>query len=231
MKDDLPLLRLDLREKRYLGADAAVLRDIRLDIAHGEMVALLGPSGSGKTTLLHILAGLDTRFEGQVALHPPGARIGVVFQDPRLLPWRRVRENLLLVLPRGADPVAADAALAEVGMAEAAPLWPRQISLGMARRVAVARALAIAPELLLLDEPFASLDEASAAGMRALILRLRRDRPRLGVLLVTHDPAEAAELADRALLLGGGRPATLVAEHMPGAGGVQALRQAFGQPR
>jgi NitT/TauT family transport system ATP-binding protein len=96
----------------------------------------------------------------------------------------------------------------------------------MARRVSLARALAIAPDLLLLDEPFASLDEASAEGMHALIRRLRRDRPLLGVLLVTHDPAEAAALADRALLLGG-RPATILAEHAPGAGGAEALREAF----
>jgi ABC-type nitrate/sulfonate/bicarbonate transport system ATPase subunit len=215
-----PLLRVALREKRHPapgGGERVVLRDVRFTIAPGELVALLGPSGCGKTTLLHLIAGLDACFDGCIALAPPDARIGMVFQDPRLLPRRSVRDNLLLVLPRGTDPALADAALAEVGMAGAAGLWPRQLSLGMARRVALARALAIAPDMLVLDEPFASLDEATAAGLRALIARLRRDRPRLAALLVTHDPGEAAALADRALLLGGdgAAGATLMAEVVP----------------
>ena len=140
-----------------------------------------------------------------------GTRIAHVFQEPRLLPWRSVRDNILLMLPRGAVPAFADAALARVGLPESlGDAWPRQLSLGMARRVAIARALAVEPDLLLLDEPFASLDEEAAAKLRALLSRLHSERPRMGVVLVTHGLAEAASLAERVVQLGGA-PATLVA--------------------
>lgn len=192
-----------------------ILAGLEFGIAAGSVTAIMGPSGCGKTTLLGILAGLDTDFAGEcrIAPRPDGraARIGLVFQEPRLLPWRRLRDNLRLVLPEGTDPAVADRLLAEVGLAEAAEFWPRQLSLGMARRGALARALAIDPDLLLLDEPFVSLDTTTAAGMHALLLRLLARRAGLTVLFATHDPAEAALLADRVLLLGGS-PARLRAD-------------------
>lgn len=204
-------LGLALRSKRRPlpeGGTREILAGLEFEVPAGSVTAIMGPSGCGKTTLLHILAGLDTAFEGErrIAPRPDGtaARIGMVFQEPRLLPWRRLRDNLRLVLPEGADPAAAvDPLLAEVGLAEAAMLWPRQLSLGMARRGALARALAVDPDLLLLDEPFVSLDAAAAAGMRALLLRLLARRAGLTVVFSTHDPAEVAVLADRVLLLGG----------------------------
>jgi ABC-type nitrate/sulfonate/bicarbonate transport system ATPase subunit len=123
-----------------------------------------------------------------------------VFQAPRLLPWRTVRENLELVLRRGADPGIVETLLNEVGLAEAAGFYPSRLSGGMARRAALARAFAIDPDLLLLDEPFVSLDAAAAVRLRALLLRLVTTRPAT-VLFVTHDAAEAVTLADRILLL------------------------------
>jgi NitT/TauT family transport system ATP-binding protein len=211
-------LSLALRSKRWPrpgGGSREILADIGFAVATGSVCAIMGPSGCGKTSLLSILAGLDEDFTGEfrIARRADGApfRIGMVFQEPRLLPWRRLRENLCLVLPDGADPASVDRLLAEVGLAEAADLWPRQLSLGMARRGGMARALAIDPDLLLLDEPFVSLDAATAASMRALLLRLLARRAGLTALLTTHDLGEAALLADRVLLLGGS-PAGLRAD-------------------
>lgn len=174
----------------------------RIDIALGdrEIVALVGPSGCGKSTLLRIVGGLDTDFQG--ALDWRGdtmPRIGTVFQEPRLLPWRTVRQNLLLA-QRTENPELADGLLHALDLASFADAFPATLSLGMARRVAIARAFAIAPELVLLDEPFVSLDPAMAARGRELLLNTWRARP-TAVLLVTHDRTEAAALADRILLL------------------------------
>jgi len=203
-------LSLSLRCKLRLrpeGGTRTILAGLEFAVATGSVTAIMGPSGCGKTTLLGILAGLDTDFVGERRIAPcadgRAARIGLVFQEPRLLPWRRLRDNLRLVLPEGTDPAVVDRLLAEVGLTDAAELWPRQLSLGMARRGALARALAIDPDLLLLDEPFVSLDTATAAGMHALLRRLLARRAGLTVLFATHDPAEAALLADRVLLLGG----------------------------
>jgi len=196
---------LEVDEKRYPaeGGHGAViaLRGLHARIAPNEFCVLFGPSGCGKSTLLNIIAGIDRSFLGQVDFdgqHVP--RIGYVFQAPRLLPWRTVRENLELVLRRGADPGIVETLLNEVGLAEAAGFYPSRLSGGMARRAALARAFAIDPDLLLLDEPFVSLDAAAAVRLRALLLRLVTTRPAT-VLFVTHDAAEAVTLADRILLL------------------------------
>jgi len=196
---------LKVDEKRYPaeGGHGAViaLRGLHARIAPNEFCVLFGPSGCGKSTLLNIIAGIDRSFLGQVDFdgqHVP--RIGYVFQAPRLLPWRTVRENLELVLRRGADPGIVETLLNEVGLAEAAGFYPSRLSGGMARRAALARAFAIDPDLLLLDEPFVSLDAAAAVRLRALLLRLVTTRPAT-VLFVTHDAAEAVTLADRILLL------------------------------
>ena len=150
-------------------------------------MALLGRSGTGKSTLLRALAGLDPDYEGTILV--PDAR-SVVFQEPRLLPWRRVWANVVLGLPRVPTAPAVDAALAEVGLADRADAWPVTLSGGEAQRVALARALVREPELLLLDEPFAALDALTRLKMHALLRDLwRRHRP--AVLLVTHDVDEA----------------------------------------
>jgi ABC-type nitrate/sulfonate/bicarbonate transport system ATPase subunit len=199
-------LAVEIRSKSFTAPDGArriVLRDVAFRIAPGEFVALVGPSGCGKTTLLNLIAGLDGDFVGEVRLGdvlPAEARLGYVFQQPRLLPWRTVFENIALVLREPAEPGAIERLLDEVGLAGARDVHPARLSLGMARRAAIARALAIAPELLLMDEPFASLDEATADKLRALVVELWRARPTT-VLFVTHDAREAVELADRILFL------------------------------
>jgi NitT/TauT family transport system ATP-binding protein len=199
-------LAVDLGAKAFRGADGAprtVVHDVAFRMRPGEFVAIVGPSGCGKTTLLNIIAGLDPDFAGSVRLGdlpPSAARLGYVFQNPRLLPWRTVYENIALVLPGTADRAAILRLLEEVGLGGTADVFPSRLSLGMARRAAIARAFAIEPELLLMDEPFASLDEATAERLRRVLGALWRSRP-TGVLFVTHDLHEAVELADRILLL------------------------------
>ena len=203
-----PALAANIREKRYprvRGAQSHVaLAGLSLEVAPGEFVALVGPSGCGKTTFLNIVAGLDRDFDGEARLapRPDGgpARVGYVFQEPRLLPWRTVHENIALVLPpHGADAIVGEL-LAAVGLAAARDLYPPQLSGGMSRRVAIARAFAIQPDLLLMDEPFVSLDHDTVEQLRELLLKLWHARPTT-VLFVTHDLREALVLADRLVLL------------------------------
>jgi len=208
---------IDIAEKTYPGRAGVravtALRKMRVRIAPSEFCVITGPSGCGKTTLLNIVAGLDQDFAGTLGFAPPdGAalRIGYVFQGPRLLPWRTVRENIALVRPRHADRMELEGLLSDVGVAEMADAYPAQLSGGMARRAALARAFAIAPDLLLMDEPFLSLDAAAADRLRSLLLRLVSSRPAT-VLFVTHDLAEAVELADRILVLSPA-PGRVVAE-------------------
>jgi ABC-type nitrate/sulfonate/bicarbonate transport system ATPase subunit len=196
---------VDIHEKRYPGHAGArpvtALRNLRASVAPSEFCVITGPSGCGKTTLLNIIAGLDRDFAGSVHFEPTAPpRIGYVFQNPRLLPWRTVRENIALVQPHHSSSPELDALLAEIGLADAAETYPTRLSGGMARRAALARAFAIAPDLLLMDEPFLSLDAAAADRLRGLLLRLVSTRPAT-VLFVTHDLTEAVQLADRILVL------------------------------
>jgi ABC-type nitrate/sulfonate/bicarbonate transport system ATPase subunit len=196
------ILRLRVEHKSFHTdrGQLPVLGSIDIALGGREIVALVGPSGCGKSTLLRIVGGLDTDFQGTLdwrdGIMP---RIGTVFQEPRLLPWRTVRQNLLLAQP-SENAELANALLRTLDLASFSDAFPATLSLGMARRVAIARAFAIAPELVLLDEPFVSLDPAMAARSRELLLNTWRARP-TAVLLVTHDRAEAASLADRVLLL------------------------------
>ena len=200
------ILSVEIERKAFPASDGGgekiVLGNLRFSLAEREIVAVVGPSGCGKTTLLKLIGGLDTDFQGRVDWPGDGRapRIGTVFQEPRLLPWRTVRQNVDLVLPTGVDPGAAESLLEAVGLWSVRESYPAQLSLGMARRVAIARAFAIEPEIVLLDEPFVSLDQAMAERSRGVLLTAWNRRP-TAALLVTHDLVEAASLADRILML------------------------------
>lgn len=189
-----------------------VLGVIDAQVREGDRICLLGPSGVGKTTLLNGIAGLDPQLQPMIAQRA-GLRVGYLFQEHRLLPWRTVRQNLALV---GADATEIERLLAEVGLSGAADSLPDQLSLGMARRAALARCLAIKPDLLLLDEPFASLDAERAAELRGLIARLLDRQPGMAMICVTHDPRDADDLANRLWYLSG-VPATLCCDEPPGS--------------
>jgi sulfonate transport system ATP-binding protein len=187
-------LSVSIRRKAF--GPHEVLRDIRFAVEAGETLAVLGPSGAGKSTLLRIVAGLDRSFEGEVR-RPE--RVAMVFQEPTLLPWRRATENLTLTT--GVSRERAEAALADVGLAGRGALYPRQLSLGQQRRLSLARAFVTEPELLLLDEPFVSLDERLVEEMLSLTEALiAKARP--ATVFVTHSAAEAERLATRVLRIG-----------------------------
>jgi NitT/TauT family transport system ATP-binding protein len=197
-------LRIRVRHKRFPAVGDApeklVIENLSLEVPPRGFTALFGPSGCGKSTLLNLVAGLDRDFVGEVALPEP-ARIGFVFQEPRLLPWLTVEDNLKLVLADEPQSEAKiDLWLAEMGLADVRAVFPTRLSLGMARRVALARAFIIQPTLLLMDEPFVSLDEPTADRLRRLLLDVLRAHPAT-VLFVTHNLREAITLADRIALL------------------------------
>jgi sulfonate transport system ATP-binding protein len=178
--------------------DRRILEDLELEVSQGEIVALIGRSGTGKSTLLRAIAGLDTEIEGTVEVR---GEVAVAFQDARLVPWKRVLDNVRLGLRAPSPSQRAAAALEEVGLAQHAAVWPSTLSGGEAQRVSLARALAREPQLLVLDEPFGALDALTRITMHGLLLALwERHRP--AVLLVTHDVDEALALADRVIVLG-----------------------------
>ncbi|WP_312166082.1 ABC transporter ATP-binding protein [Phenylobacterium sp.] len=205
--------------------DTVVLKDLDLDIGQGEFVALLGRSGSGKTTLLRTLAGLDSA-EGQDVATP--ATRAVVFQDARLLPWKRIWRNVALGLKGKDARERAEAALEEVGLGHRLDAWPATLSGGESQRASLARALIREPGLLLLDEPFAALDALTRIRMHELVLSLwRKHAP--AVLLVTHDVDEAIALADRVLVLDAGQIAAEERITLPRPREVDAAFQAVRQ--
>jgi NitT/TauT family transport system ATP-binding protein len=179
------------------GQTRVVLHDVAFSLRKGEICALLGPSGSGKTTLLQIISGLDTDFEGRIVLPSPH-RIGMVFQEPRLLPWRSLIQNLRLVGASSETDLAEIAAA--LHLSNHLNHFPGELSLGLARRVAIARAFAVKPDLLLLDEPFVSLDAALAARLREELLALVLKR-KATTFIVTHDVEEAISIAGRIIVL------------------------------
>jgi len=197
---------VDLAKIRRVFQDLVVINDMSLRVEAGEFLAILGPSGCGKSTLLRIIAGLAEPDSGTVSLQPSEPyQTGYVFQDAHLLPWRTVLENVALPLELiGADPAAglakAREALANVGLDEAETRYPAQLSGGMRMRVSLARALVTEPRLLLLDEPFAALDEITRFRLDAQLRELWVNR-RMTVIFVTHSISEAAFLADRAVVL------------------------------
>lgn len=193
-------MRIDLRAKAFGGHP--VLGAVRLQVGRGQRLAVLGPSGVGKSTLLRIVAGLDRDFDGTLT---GGDQVSVVFQEPTLLPWRNALDNI--TIPTGCDVGTATDLIAQVGLAGCEARYPRQLSLGQQRRLALARAFAARPDILLMDEPFASLDHDTGARMIALTAELL-DRSGAGLLLVTHDATEPARLGATSLHLSGS-PATL----------------------
>lgn len=198
------------------------LRDIELRVERGQFVCLVGPSGCGKTTLLKVVAGLVNPTSGEVALDGAGRlRLGYVFQEPRLLPWATALENVTLPLIDGRYALASREEalragaewLDRVGLAGFADHFPDQLSGGMRQRVALARAFAIRPDLLLMDEPFGSLDELTARRMRQDLAAMWASSGAT-VLFVTHNATEAAFLADRIVVLSP-RPGRVVGEIRP----------------
>lgn len=191
---DVSGVHIAVQRKAFDGPD--VIANLNLAISGSEFVAVVGPSGCGKTTLLRLLAGLDNTFEGDMTV--PDSPPGFVFQSPRLLPWMTALQNVSLVVED--DVTRATHWLEEVGLAEAAHRLPRQLSGGMQRRVALARAFASEPALLLLDEPFVSLDQPTASDLRGLLAALC-ERTQPTVVMVTHDVHEAITLSDRVVFL------------------------------
>jgi sulfonate transport system ATP-binding protein len=197
---------VNIRKKAYPArhgsGEHVAIENLRIELTAGEFVCLVGPSGCGKTTLLNLISGLDRQFEGAIKAAGAGEtpRIGYMFQNPRLLPWRTVRENIDLALPAGQAGAEVDHLLEVMGLAPSQGQYPERLSLGMSRRVALVRAFAIQPTLLLMDEPFVSLDAPTARRVRQLLIRVWLERPHT-VLFVTHDLREAITLADRLLFL------------------------------
>jgi len=203
------------------GQTRDILRDVAFTLRQGEVCALLGPSGCGKTTLLRIVARLDTAFEGRLVL-PSRNKTGMVFQEPRLLPWRSVAQNLRLVGTSSESELAEIAAA--LHLSKHLDHFPGELSLGLARRVAIARAFAVKPDLLLLDEPFVSLDAALAVRLREELLTLVLTR-KATTLIVTHDVGEAIAIADRIIVLSPA-PGRLIADRV-----IDAPRGAMTQAR
>jgi sulfonate transport system ATP-binding protein len=217
------MLQIDGVAKTYANGYAA-LAGVSLHVTAAEIVAVVGASGCGKSTLLRLVAGLEEPTRGTVTIgnQPvscPSREVGLVFQEPRLMPWLSVRDNIafgLHHLPRGERRALADAAISRVHLDGFADALPKELSGGMAQRTALARALVARPPLLLLDEPFSALDALTRQSLQDQLLALWAvDRPTL--LLVTHDLDEALALADRVIVLGGrpGRISREVAVSLP----------------
>lgn len=207
-----PDLTLDVSGKRFAGVETPLFGALHLAVPAGTTLAIVGASGAGKSSLLRMVAGIDTDFAGQIRIAGvPAAAApapGLVFQDARLLPWLSVRDNLTRLTP-GLGEAEAEALLAQVGLTETAQDYPYQLSGGMQRRAALARALAANPRLLLLDEPFVSLEPVLAGEMRGLVRDVLAGSGAT-CILVTHALEDAAWLADRVVLLAG-RPAQITA--------------------
>ena len=206
---DVPEIEIAGVSKQY-GDAHRVLESVDLMVAKQEFITIIGPSGCGKSTILKLIAGLATPTSGMIRVDgrtPQDARetVSFVFQDATLLPWRTVKENIGLGLelerkPRAQREKEIDGLLELVGLGHVAKAYPRELSGGMKMRVSIARALATNPRLMLLDEPFAALDEMSRDRLNEEILRLRAERGWTAVF-VTHSVAEAVFLSDRIIVL------------------------------
>ena len=198
---------LTLRHVTMVRRGLTLVKDLSLAVGPGQVLAVTGPSGAGKTTLLRAVSGLSPADGGTV--RRPDGRLSQVFQEPRLLPWRTVADNVALGLPQGTPKTRAQERIREllrlVGLTDYATHRPKEISGGMAQRVSLARALAREPGVLLLDEPFGALDALTRIKMQDLLLDIHQQDPTT-VLLVTHDVEEALYLSDRVIVLGKSAP-------------------------
>jgi len=223
MDSDQPFLSVTAVSKSLTSADGRRLlvnRDVTLTVGPGEFISIVGPSGAGKTTLLRTLGGLATPDSGTVQHRGEPTRgvpswLSMVFQEynKTLFPWLSVRKNVRLAvrdIPKDAADQRIDEALAQVGLTDFAGHYPWELSGGMQQRVALARAMASHPELLLMDEPFASVDALTRANLEDMVLGLWQ-QARFAAILVTHDIGEAVYLSDRVMALSG-RPSTILAE-------------------
>ena len=210
----MTLLTLNEVGKRFDNGTEA-LAALRLEVADGEFVSLLGPSGCGKSTALRLIAGLIAPDSGRIQWHGSRPELGFVFQEPTLMPWADARTNVRLPLdlkkmPRTEGDARAIRALARIGLQDFAHAYPRELSGGMKMRVSIARALAAEPRLLLMDEPFAALDEPTRQSLNDDLLRLAHE-DRITVIFVTHSVMEASYLSDRVLVMSP-RPGRIKAE-------------------
>jgi nitrate ABC transporter ATP-binding subunit len=211
-----PLVEIDALGKSYVlpdGREAVIVRDFSLDVAEGEFVCLLGHSGCGKTTVLSIVMGLTRPSSGGVVIggreiDGPGIDRGVVFQSATLLPWLSVRDNVALALDQTPHGKTADSFLDAVGLTGRGNQYPRELSAGMQQRVGIARAFALEPRLLLLDEPFSLLDALTRMELQDALVGLW-ERTQRTVLMVTHDVDEALLLADRIVMMTNGPAASI----------------------
>lgn len=209
-------LTVDIKKKLFsaVGNQEAftAIENLKFDVANNEFICIIGPSGCGKTTLLNTIAGLDDGFEGTISINNGQTDINTsyVFQTPRLLPWRTVLENIQLASENQSTPPAnIEGLLQSLDLNNNLHSYPHHLSLGMQRRVAIARAFSVQSNILLMDEPFVSLDQPTARKARKLLLNLWQEQPR-NVIFVTHDLNEAIELADRILFLSSS-PSSIVA--------------------
>ncbi len=214
---------IEARSVGYAYKETVALRDVSFRLPVGQTLAVVGPSGCGKTTLLSLMAGLAPVNEGELLVagspvQPRRPGTALILQDYGLLPWKTVRENVALGLRiRSMDPAPADLALKEVGIAELASRWPHQLSGGQRQRVAIARSLALGPDLLLMDEPFSALDALTREEMQDLLLSIWRKR-RTSLVLVTHSITEAVYLGQQIIVLSP-RPGRIVGHFQNGSVG------------
>ena len=198
------------------GGRLEALRDLRFQCPENSFTSIVGPSGCGKTTTLRCILGLEESYVGSISIgdtpvNESDCKVSAVFQEPRLLPWRTVEQNVRLALGKTVDDTALDLLFNELGLAEHRDFFPNELSLGLARRVGLARAFAVQPSVLILDEPFVSLDEQTASRLRRLLARVWSARS-CTALMVTHNLAEAIELSDR-ILFYSGAPSQIVFEY------------------
>ena len=209
-----PLLQLHVSSKDF--SNRRVINDISFNLNDGNIVSLVGPSGCGKSTLLRIISGLEKKYKGEVLInrktpHLHSQDVGFIFQEPRLLPLLTVSENIGFDRgKKGGECSLVKELLVEVGLSDFANAYPKELSGGMAQRVAIARGLFTNPQLLLLDEPFSAVDAFTRMRLQDLLLSVAA-RHKTTILLVTHDAQEAAYLSDRVIILAS-RPGRIIGE-------------------
>lgn len=193
-------IRIDEKSFTSAAGDQFVaIRDLLFEVDTNSFTCIIGPSGCGKTSTLRIILGLDRDYVGSVSL-PQGIRLAAVFQDPTLLPWRTVEQNVRLAQPEHLKDNDLSSLFEALELSEMTQRYPSELSLGQARRAALARAFAIEPQFLLLDEPFVSVDEKIAQKLREVLLELWKNNP-MTILMVTHNIREAVAIADQLILI------------------------------